>query len=299
MFRTTIGAWAALALVTVAAGQPKAALQFAPGSKVVFGDNSELSSAPEPGAEVPVGHGGIGNTVSGTNAYVGGGASNAATGSHSTVSGGRLNTAGGGYASVVGGSSNAASGSYSFAAGRRAKSTANGTFTFADSSNSDFSNTIANSFRVRSTGGFFVFTKLVGGTETFQVNTQGNALLTGVLIAENTSVRPGAEPAARSASTVDARTVLNRLDRVAVGEYVSNAESGPVARFTFAPEAFQAAFGLGDDPEIVSLLDAQAVSFASIQALHAMIKERDERIDQLEAALENLLVRVESLDSGI
>ena len=96
-----------------------------PGSTIIFSDGSILSTATGQGADgadgaegpqgiqgiqgpqgvqgiqgdpgsdasVPAGHGGTGNTVSGTNAFIGGGGYNTASGFYAAVGGGSQNTA--------------------------------------------------------------------------------------------------------------------------------------------------------------------------------------------------------------
>lgn len=101
---------------------------------------------------------GGGGTCSATNSYatVGGGTSNGATGLVATVSGGSQGTASGSYSTVPGGILCTASGDYSFAAGRRAKATADGSFVLADSTDADFTASIVDQLKVRFQGGFFV-----------------------------------------------------------------------------------------------------------------------------------------------
>lgn len=97
--------------------------------------------------------GGASNTTSADYATIGGGSSNSASGNNSTVGGGSSNSASGSSATVPGGNLNLASGDFSFAAGRRARAIHNGAFVWADSTDADFSSTVANNFRVRATGG--------------------------------------------------------------------------------------------------------------------------------------------------
>lgn len=70
-----------------------------------------------------------------------------------TVAGGCGNTASGGWSAVPGGQGNVADGQYSFAAGRQAEALHDGCFVWADSTNSAYSSTGADQFRVRATNG--------------------------------------------------------------------------------------------------------------------------------------------------
>lgn len=92
-------------------------------------------------------------TGSASEATVGGGNANAANGQYSTVGGGNGNAASGLSSTVPGGDSNTATGSYSFAAGRRAKANATGSTVFADSQNSDLTNSTSDQFLIRARGG--------------------------------------------------------------------------------------------------------------------------------------------------
>lgn len=265
----------------------QADLHLAPGTKIVFGDSSELASAPDPGGQIPPGHGGTGNTVSGSNAYVGGGQNNTASGIASTV---------------PGGFSNLAQGNYSFAAGYRARSLQPGSMTLADSSsNNTFDNTIANSLRVRATGGVYFFTRLSGEVESFQVNGSGQGffsddlIVDGVVLAHDYLV--ASRPAgANEAGLVDNRALLDALASVPVQRYgASNGEPGGLG---FAAEGIAGTLGRGEGHEGVSVRDLQAATIASIQALYDMVEERERRIGELEAVLDSMAGRLESLEAA-
>ncbi len=134
-------------------------------------------------------------------ATVGGGYQNAADGAGATVAGGSSNTASGDLATVAGGSSNTALGNYSFAAGYRAKANHGGAFVWADSQESDFSSTAANTFRVRALNGAFFqannasYAGVVDndgngdGLRAFTASSQGNNYA--ALYASNAGTSPG------------------------------------------------------------------------------------------------------------
>lgn len=101
--------------------------------------------------------GGSFNTI-GTNSYysaVGGGRFNSVSdnATAATVAGGYANSVSGAYATALGGANNAASGNYSLAAGRRAQALHDGTFIWADSTDTDFASTGTNQFLIRASGG--------------------------------------------------------------------------------------------------------------------------------------------------
>ncbi|MFC1569436.1 hypothetical protein ACFL4L_04315, partial [bacterium] len=77
-----------------------------------------------------------------------------------TISGGgasgSANSVSGSYGTVPGGLSNSAQGDYSFAAGRRAKALNDGSFVWADATDSDFSSVLDNEFRIGASNGLTV-----------------------------------------------------------------------------------------------------------------------------------------------
>ncbi len=137
-------------------------------SSTVSGGSTNVASAPTS----TVG-GGTLNEASGTSSTVSGGSTNVASAPTSTVGGGMLNEASGTSSAVSGGQTNCAGGNFSWAGGFRAKirpgtdpgdgtCVANsgdfngdeGTFVWADSSDSDFISTGPDQFLVRAAGGF-------------------------------------------------------------------------------------------------------------------------------------------------
>jgi hypothetical protein len=121
--------------------------------------------------------GGLGNIAREDYSIVAGGFDNAALGERATVAGGGGNRAFSAYSTVAGGSGNEAGGQYSFAAGRQARvrsATASadfdgdeGTFVWADSTNTDFASTGPNQFLIRASGGMRLATG-DGSTPQFQ-----------------------------------------------------------------------------------------------------------------------------------
>ncbi|MGN6521102.1 MAG: tail fiber domain-containing protein, partial [Dokdonella sp.] len=87
---------------------------------------------------------------------------------------------------------------------------------------------------------------------------------------------------------VDGAGVLARLAALPIstwnyiGAGAGDRHLGPVA------EDFHAAFGLGASDHFVAPTDVAGVALASVKALQDEVRERDERIDQLEARLREL-----------
>jgi hypothetical protein len=111
--------------------------------------------------------GGILNRAGQYGATVGGGDTNHADGPRTTVGGGWGNAASGENATVPGGHDNTAQGNDSFAAGRRAKANSQGCFVWADSTDADFTCSVADQFLVRASGGVSFNP---GGTAAFLIN---------------------------------------------------------------------------------------------------------------------------------
>jgi hypothetical protein len=66
------------------------------------------------------------------------------------------------------------------------------------------------------------------------------------------------------------------------------------------PQDFHAAFGVGPNDKSISVVDRKRVALAAIQALHAIMEEKDKQIAALESRLAALeeLVRRTPFDSG-
>ena len=99
---------------------------------------------------------------------MGGGSSNSASGVFSTVGGGVGNTASGSESAVPGGRANRAAGDNSFAAGHFARADHNGTFVWADETDT-FSSTGANQFLIQASGGVGINSNTPGGLNTVDV----------------------------------------------------------------------------------------------------------------------------------
>jgi hypothetical protein len=226
--------------------------------------------------------GGAGNRAEAKQTTIGGGLDNRATDIYATVGGGFSNAAGGSYAVVPGGTLNQAGGDYSFAAGRRAKVTAEhpGAFLYADSNDADFSSTAADEFAVRATGGVRLVTA---------VDETGNAV-SGVTLAPGSGSWSSLSDRAAKMNVVplDEAQVLALLAEVPVSTW-SYAGQDPLVRHA-GPMAqdFYAAFGLGEDEKHISSVDADGVALAAIQGLYRLVQQKDAQITTLEARVATL-----------
>jgi hypothetical protein len=213
--------------------------------------------------------GGYGNTATGNRSTVSGGENNYAQGNGATVVGGHDNGATGIGSTVVGGANNTAEADTSLAAGQRARANHSGSFVWADTTAADFLSLTNDSFNVRAHGGVRI--QLNGSPWVCSVVAGGSwACSSDRNLKENFVA-------------VDGKEVLGLLEDVpiqlwnAIGADQGNPHMGPMAQDFFA------AFGLGDDDKSISTIDLDGVALAAIKGLHAITKEQQMRIQQLEA----------------
>ncbi len=227
--------------------------------------------------------GGSQNLAGGPAAAVVGGDQNAAYGTISFVGGGYGNIASGYASAIAGGYANGASGDYSFSAGANAAATNYGSFVWSDASAAAaFTSTANNQFNVKASGGTRIFSNS-GATTGVQL-TAGSGTWSS---ASDRNLKENIRP-------LDPREVLNRLAQMPVAEW--NYKSQPASIRHVGPMAqdFRAAFGLGDSDRHISTTDADGVALAAIQGLYGLVKEREDRIIELERRLNDLEKRLSS-----
>jgi hypothetical protein len=254
--------------------------------------------------------GGANNIASNPSSTVGGGEGNEASGDTSTVTGGTLNTASGILATVCGGTLNTASGPSSFAAGTQAIASQRGSFVWADSLTYDFDpftqsgpEGIANSFNVRSTGGFYIATAISTAT--------GNVTAGAYLAAGGSGWNVLSD---RNAKTdferPDPRGILDRLVQVPVLGWNYKSQDSSTRHIGPMAQDFNAAFGVGEpdktgERKYINSLDEEGVALAAIQGLNQKLNEKDaeiqklkekaDKVDSLEKRLNELEQMVQSL----
>ncbi|HWS99615.1 MAG TPA: tail fiber domain-containing protein [Pyrinomonadaceae bacterium] len=81
-------------------------------------------------------------------------------------------------------------------------------------------------------------------------------------------------------TSVDPRTVLQKLATVPVQAWNYKTEGASVRHLGPMAQDFRAAFGLGVDEKSISAVDADGVALASIQALYQLLQEKDRQIEQ-------------------
>ena len=129
-----------------------------------------------------------------------------------------------------------------------------------------------------------------GGQPTMTVN--GSLQATNVSFTSSREFKTGF-------TAVDGTDVLSRIAALPITEWSFKAENngrrhiGPVA------EEFNAAFGLAGSGTEISLIDANGIALAGIQALHTMVEEKDATIDALQAQNAELEKRLAALEQAV
>ena len=214
--------------------------------------------------------GGSLNTASGSASTIAGGFSNDATAGYATVGGGGNNTASGMYATVPGGLDNVAQGTFSFAAGRRAKANAQGTFVWADSTFADFTATVTDSFTIRASGGVTMYTN--------------SALSAGVRVVPGSGSWSSVSDKNLKANftNVNGRVVLDALANVPIQSWNYKSQDATIRHIGPMAQDFYAAFNVGEDDTHIATIDADGIALAAIQGLNEIVEEKDARIVTLE-----------------
>ncbi len=232
--------------------------------------------------------GGDDNSAGGSRAVVGGGNSNAAGGNYSTVAGGYDHDASGLYAMIPGGNGCTAQGSYSFAAGRHARAYNLGCFVWGDgSTNDDIECNNDNRWVARTSGGVYFYTNS-GLTSGVLVPAGGNAW-------SSVSDRNLKE----NWQTVDNVTLLERLvAQVPVTTWNYRSQDASIRHIGPMAQDLYAAFGLGEDAEHISTVDADGVALAAIQGLHQLMSEQESLISEQQAQIADLEARMAGLEEA-
>ena len=239
--------------------------------------------------------GGSDNDAPGEYALISGGSNNLADGQYATITGGQFNTASGVFATVAGGSSNSAGGNTSFAGGRRAKVRTGvqagdadgdqGTFIWADNTNSDITSTGPNQFLVRASGGIWLGTNSAPDIpETDFINTSTGAHLT----TGGTWTNASSKDLKENFSAISPREILQKVINMSITKWNYKAEGKNISHLGPVSQDFAQAFGLGVDDKSIATVDADGVALAAIQGLHQIVKEKDQQIEQLQQRIEKL-----------
>ena len=89
-------------------------------------------------------------------------------------------------------------------------------------------------------------------------------------------------------AAVNGRDILARMAAVPVQTWNYKNQDSSIRHIGPMAQDFAVAFGVGESDKQISVVDANGVAFAAIQALYEMIQEKDSQIDELRAELDTL-----------
>jgi hypothetical protein len=89
-------------------------------------------------------------------------------------------------------------------------------------------------------------------------------------------------------AAVDGRDILAHMAAVPVQTWNYKNQDSSIRHIGPMAQDFAVAFGVGESDKQISVVDANGVAFAAIQALYEMIQEKDSQIDALRAELDAL-----------
>jgi hypothetical protein len=258
--------------------------------------------------------GGEHNTVwtNSINSFIGGGVSNQIIGSYSVIPGGLYNQ-------VVG--------NYSFAAGWLARSTASGTFTWADpGTGQTHSGAASNSFNVFSSnsldleGGSSVY--LAGGSTAIQMSSSFGIHLIGPnnqiqmqpsgevdIFSQTHPTGAGVYIAAGGSgwnslsdrnvkehfTDINARDVLEKVAQMPISTWNYKSQKQSIRHMGPMAQDFNAAFHIGEDDKHINNLDEEGVALAAIQGLNQKLDEKEAEIADLKKSVADLKAIVDKL----
>ncbi len=202
--------------------------------------------------------GGGNNIASGFNSFIGGGSGNVVTNQGGTIGAGYNNTNTGQYATIPGGSNNLASGTCSFAAGQLALATNNGAFVWADSTGVYFGSASNNTFSVRASGGYRLYSSATAGVWLPAGSGTWNSL--------------SDRNAKNHLTPVNAQAALAGVMTLPISRWSYKTEPG-VRHMGPMAQDFHAAFGVGENNTTISTVDEEGVALAAIQGLNQKLDE--------------------------
>ncbi|MBD3299237.1 MAG: hypothetical protein GF341_11315 [candidate division Zixibacteria bacterium] len=217
--------------------------------------------------------GGQDNATTAKYTTVGGGLFNHASRDYATVVGGETNLASGRHASVPGGLDNTAGGDYSFAAGRNARidSLHDGTILFADTLSLPFGSAAANEFAARATGGVRFVTS---------VDFAGAPLTSACLPAGSGTWASCSDQALKTDITpIDSDAILDALNHLHISSWRYISQDSTVRHIGPMAQDFHQAFGIGASERHITVIDADGVALAAIQALAKRVEELERRLE--------------------
>jgi hypothetical protein len=217
--------------------------------------------------------GGVQNRTAGSLAVVLGGYDNRSTGDFAVVAGGSQNRAQGLASFVGGGANNVAQGNVSVAFGQNAKAVGQSSFVFADGSAPEFLSA-DHEFAVLASGGVrFVTDHLTN---------------TGVQLVGGTWTSLSDRNAKKNLEAVNGEEVLRAVATLPVWRWSYLNQPDGIRHMGPTAQDFRAAFSLGVDDTSITVVDADGVNLAAIQALEKRTAKLQEENADLRRELQTL-----------
>jgi hypothetical protein len=128
------------------------------------------------------------------------------------------------------------------------------------------------------------------GLPTMKVD--GSVQATNVVFSSSREVKTAIAP-------LDASSVLESVASLPIAEWRYKTESDSARHVGPMAEDFAGAFGLGGDEKTISMVDANGIALASIQALYTKLREKDGDINELRKANEELMARLAAIERSL
>lgn len=213
---------------------------------------------------------GSGNTLPGQQFFASGilsGIGNSVNDSMSSVLGGQFNQIfSGANSAILSGSGCQIFASFGLAAGHSAVVTNTGSFVWADSTSAIFTDSTANSFNARASGGFYLSSNSTG-TINLRVPPGGNSWIS----LSDKSYKTHAQ-------SVDTVGILSTLNTVPINTWNLVGQNDSIIHIGPYAGDFNSAFGYGEDPMYINQMDAIGVLMASVQGLYQLYQTSDKHI---------------------
>jgi hypothetical protein len=128
------------------------------------------------------------------------------------------------------------------------------------------------------------------GIPTMKVD--GSVQATNVVFSSSREVKTAIAP-------LDASSVLESVASLPIAEWRYKTESDSARHVGPMAEDFAGAFGLGGDGKTISMVDANGIALASIQALYTKLREKDGDINELRKVNEELMARLAAIERSL
>jgi len=103
----------------------------------------------------------------------------------------------------------------------------------------------------------------------------------------------------RDFKPVDKQQLLARLVALPITSWRYNGEADSIRHVGPMAQDFSAAFHLGQSDRHIGTIDADGVALAAIQALHEVVRKKDDEIDTLKAQVATLGERMRRIEAAL